>query len=186
MVVALAVLLLAGGCGAGWLALRPGARSERPVPLGAAFDPPEPAQAVVFVSGAVEHPGLYRVSTGARLSDALAAAGGLGPDADLGRLPDLAGRVHDGKQVNIPFTRSSARGGGAAPGGRPRVDVNTASVDELRAVAGMPLGLPEAIVEARSTFGPFGSLAQVKALLGLDTPTWAGLRTELRAGTVTR
>jgi competence protein ComEA len=155
--------------------------------LSAAIDPPAPTELLIYVSGAVVQPGLYRLSSAARIADAIAAAGGFTADADRGKLPNLAARVHDGKQVNVPFRRGA--GGSAGSTSIPfadRVDVNTASVDELRAVPGMPLGVPEAIVDARSNFGPFASLAQLKSDLGLDSVTFATLRPLLRASNATR
>src|SRR6266849_3210412 len=55
-------------------------------------DVPAPARLLVHVVGAVEHPGLYRMKRGDRVYDAIAAAGGLSVEADITRLPNLAGR----------------------------------------------------------------------------------------------
>jgi competence protein ComEA len=175
LVAVLGVLLAAGGGVVGWLALRPAAAATAPAPALTELDPGAPAAALVFVSGAVAHPGLYRLSAGARIADAIAAAGGITPDADPGRLPDLASRVHDGHQVNVPFGKSGTRTSTAG-----KLDVNSATLDELRAVPGMPLGLPEAIVDYRTQFGPFRSLTDMRMLLGLDGPTLTGLRPYLR------
>ena len=103
LLAAVAVLLHVGGGG-------PGA-----VPAAAPAEPLEaaaPAAALVHVSGAVAHPGLYRLSPAARVADAVAAAGGITADADPGRMPDLAARVHDGRQVNVPFRRAGAAAAG--------------------------------------------------------------------------
>lgn len=120
-------------------------------------------EVLVFVSGAVEHPGLYRLARDARVADAIAAAGGLTDAADPGRLPDLAAKVRDGRQVNVPFRRTAGTRTAAA-----KIDINTASLDELRAIPGMPLGLPEAIVEARDAWGGFASLTELRTALGVD------------------
>ncbi|HET9051788.1 MAG TPA: helix-hairpin-helix domain-containing protein, partial [Candidatus Dormibacteraeota bacterium] len=117
-------------------------------------------------------------------ADAVAAAGGVTTDADTGRLPNLSERVHDGKQVNVPFRRSTSGGGSASVS--TRLDVNAATADELRAIPTMPIGLAEAIVDARATFGPFQSLSQMKNTLGLDSQTFTAIRPYLRAGTSTR
>jgi competence protein ComEA len=179
--VGLAVLL--GGTGtllrAG--AARPAAtQGPAPVPAGDQLEAPVRAAALVFVSGAVEHPGLYRLSPTARVADAVAAAGGIGADADPGRLPNLAATVHDGRQVNVPFRRPTAGGVAGTRGGR--VDLNSATADELRALPGMPDGLPEAIVEARSLWGPFASVSDLRTLLGVDAATLASLRRQLGVG----
>lgn len=181
VVALLGVLLVAGGGAVGWLALRPTttARGTALSPL-TALDPGAPALALVFVSGAVVRPGLYHLSPDARIADAIAAAGGLTPQADSGRLPNLAARLHDAHQVNVPFLRG---GRGTFSGRLPwaqRLDVNTASFDELRAIPGMPLGLAEAIVDYRDQFGPFRALSDLRVQLGIDSPTVTGLRLYLR------
>jgi competence protein ComEA len=171
------VLLLAAGV-VGWSSLRPASSvAASPVAADQAADPAPAAEALVFVSGAVVRPGLYHLSAGARVADAIAAAGGMTPDADPGKLPDLAARVHDGRQVNVPFLRTSRSGTRIAA---TRLDINTAAVDELRAIPGMPAGLPEAIVDARTTWGPFTNLSQLHTLLDVDTATVAALRPYLR------
>lgn len=155
-----ALLLLLG---AGALGLRAAGAAASPPPPAAPADA-APSTILVFVSGAVLHPGLYDLSPDARVSDAIAAAGGLLPDADPSRLPDLAGRVHDGKQVNVPFRGGSTRGSSKAA----RLDVNSASVAELEQVPGMPAGLPQAIVDHRSMWGPFHTLTELRDDLGVD------------------
>ena len=60
------------------------------------IDVPAPAGLMVHVVGAVEHPGLYRMRRGDRVYDVIAAAGGLSVEADITRLPNLAGRLKDG------------------------------------------------------------------------------------------
>jgi competence protein ComEA len=161
-----AVLLHAGGGG-------PAVAVGAPAALGEPLDAPAAAASLVHVSGAVARPGLYRLSTGARVADAVAAAGGVTVEADPGRLPDLAAPVHDGRQVNVPFRRA----GGAAGGSR--LDLNTASVEELRGLPAMPEGLPEAIVESRAQWGPFAGVSELHTRLGVDAATVAALRPHL-------
>jgi competence protein ComEA len=170
--VALAVagaLTLAGG--AGWLAVHQAA-AQAPIPVGETVNPPAPPTVLVFVSGAVAHPGLYELSPAARVADALAAAGGITPGADPGHLPDLAGRVHDGRQINVPFLKSGTTAA--------KLDINSAAVDELDAVPGMPPGLGGEIVAYREQWGPFTSLSQLHAVLGVDSATLTGLGHYLR------
>src|SRR5580693_2856944 len=132
------VLLLAAV--AGWSVLHQAAAAA-PVPVGETVDPPAPPTVLVFVSGAVEHPGLYELSPDARVADALAAAGGITTLADPGHLPDMAERVHDGRQINVPFLKSGTTAA--------KLDINSAAEDELDAVPGMPPGLGGEIVAYR-------------------------------------
>lgn len=176
VVAALGVLLAAGGGVVGWLSLRPAAAPGRVAGAGfSALDPAAPALLLVFVSGAVVRPGLYHLSPDARVADAIAAAGGLAPGADPGRIPNLAARIHDAHQVNVPFLRSTGTRTLSA-----RLDINTATLDQLLAVPGMPLGLPQAIVDYREQFGPFRALSDLRLQLGVDGPTVTGLRPYLR------
>lgn len=133
-------------------------------------DAPTDTSVLVFVSGAVEHPGLYRLSPDARIADAIAAAGGILPNADMGKLPDLAAKVHDGKQINVPFAKGSSSGAAVV-----KVDVNSAGIEELSAIPGMPAGLPQAIIDYRSQYGPFASLAEMRDVLGVDHTLMTGL-----------
>lgn len=123
----------------------------------------------VYVSGAVLHPGMYQLPRGARLADAIDAAGGLLPDADPNKLPNLAGRLTDGKQVKVARR-------GATSAAASRVDINSASIDELLAVPGVDQQLAEAIVNERDDYGPFYALTDLHNLLGLDTTVVAALR----------
>lgn len=128
--------------------------------------PASTATLLVFVSGAVAHPGLYELASGARIADAIAAAGGLLPTADPGHLPNLAGLVHEGHQVNVPFRKSSAATSA-------RIDVNSAGMSELEEIPGMTTPLAQAIIDTRTTWGPFSSLSDMRTRLGLDTGTTA-------------
>lgn len=169
-VLAGAAVLLAAAAALGWAAAHPSQASARRLPPAPAVDAGAPTLALVFVSGAVVHPGLYRLSPNARIADAIAAAGGLTPDADQGRLPDLAATIHEGKQVNVPFRRTTSRVAAT------RLDINTASLDELAAIPTMPYGLAEAIVDYRTQFGAFRSMSELRTMLGVDGPTVTGLR----------
>jgi competence protein ComEA len=156
----------------GWAAVRP-ATAPAPAPVAQALDPPASQNVLVFVSGAVAHPGMYQLSPDARVADAIAAAGGVTSLANPSKMPNLAARVHDGRQVNVPFASASS-------GSTARVDINSASEDELDAVPGMPPGLAAAIAQYRNEWGPFTALSQLHTVLGVDSTTVSGLGHYLR------
>ncbi|MBV8912427.1 MAG: SLBB domain-containing protein, partial [Acetobacteraceae bacterium] len=87
---------------------------------------------LVSVSGAVAHPGLYRVAKGERAYAAIAAAGGLTSEADPNKLPNLAARLKDGQEVKVPARQA----GGRSSGSSSRVSLNSATVDQLTAIPG--------------------------------------------------
>lgn len=163
------VVLLAAA--AGWSVLHQAAAAA-PVPVGETVDPPAPPTVLVFVSGAVAHPGLYELSPDARVADAIAAAGGVTTLADPGHLPNMAQRVNDGRQVNVPFMKAGTTAA--------KLDINTAAEADLDAVPGMPPGLAGEIVQYRNEWGPFTSMSQLHADLGVDSATVTGLEHYLR------
>lgn len=115
---------------------------------------------VVHVAGAVRRPGLVTLSDGARVADAIDAAGGLGPRVDPARLSaelNLAARVADGERVVVPSRDDPtpvAVGGGPGPaaGGAAAsgpVDLNRATASELDALPGIGPATSAKIIAAR-------------------------------------
>lgn len=123
---------------------------------------------VVDVEGAVVHPGIVELAAGSRVADAIIAAGGYGPDADLAAAAaqvNLAAQVRDGQQILVPLIGSpSASGGGTATDGL--VDLNSASPEALDALPGIGPVTVEKIVAARAeqTFASLEELVTRKVL----------------------
>jgi competence protein ComEA len=132
---------------------------------------------MVYVSGAVVNPGLYRMPASLRIGDALAAAGGLLADADPDRLPNLAGKLSDGKQIKVARLKAGATRSGAVA----KVDINSADAATLAAVPGIDPALAQAIVDYRNGYGPFASVSELKTALGLDASTLSAIRRYLTA-----
>jgi len=173
-------LLLGVGAVAGAYLYSSAAVKTQPVQAAAApanVDVPAPAGLLVHVLGAVEHPGLYRMKRGDRVYDAIAAAGGLSPDADLSKLPNLAGRLSDGKQVKVARLKASTSRSGAPA----KVDINSADAATLASVPGVDPALAQAIVDYRNGYGPFASVTELKTALGLDASTLGAIRRYLTA-----
>lgn len=139
-------------------------------------NPPVTSTVLVFVSGAVVQPGLYHLAPDARVTDAIAAAGGMTSAADPAHLPNLSERVHDGRQVNVPFVKSGSSSSSVAS----RADLNSATLGELSAIPGMPQGLPDAIIEYRTQWGGFTSVSDLTSALGVDKTTLSLLRPYVR------
>jgi competence protein ComEA len=128
---------------------------------------------IVYVNGAVQHPGLYTIGATLRVSDAIVAAGGLTQDADPNCLPNLAAHVKDAKQVAVPFT------GHCAKAKKGKLDINTATREQLLLVPGMDGPLADAIIKYRGDFGGFIALTELKSALGLDANTYKQLAKSL-------
>lgn len=118
------------------------------------IDAPMPAAITVHVTGEVAHPGLVDLAAGSRIADAIAAAGGTLPSADLGAL-NLAAPVRDGERVHI-----GAEGPGGATGPAPDdglVHLNEASEADLERLPGVGPVLAARILDHRNQHGPFAA-----------------------------
>jgi competence protein ComEA len=138
------------------------AASNHPALTNSALDVPPPAGLLVHVIGAVENPGLYRLSRGGRVYDAIAAAGGLSPDADLTKLPNLAGRLKDGEQVKVAFAKTTS--GTVIT----RTNLNTATLEELVTVPGFTEAFAQDVIDYRTSFGGFQNTRELVDILGMS------------------
>jgi competence protein ComEA len=138
------------------------AASTHLVPANPAVDVPPAAGLLVHVIGAVENPGLYRVPRGGRVYDAIAAAGGLSPDADLTKLPNLAGRLKDGEQVKVAFAKTTS--GTTIT----RTNLNTATLDELETIPGFNEAFAQEVIDYRTNFGGFQNSRELVDVLGMS------------------
>jgi competence protein ComEA len=127
-----------------------------------ALDLPSQPGLLVHVIGAVENPGLYRLPRGDRVFDAIAAAGGFSPDADMSRLPNLAGRLKDGEQVKVPFAKTTS---GTVT---VRVNLNTATLEELETVPGFTAEFAQGCIDYRVNFGGFQNMRELVDILGMS------------------
>jgi len=125
-------------------------------------DVPAPAGLMVHVVGAVEHPGLYRMRRGDRVYDVIAAAGGLSVEADITRLPNLAGRLKDGEQVKVPFAKGSTGTLVIA-----RTNLNFATLEELEVVPGFTPAFALEVIDYRTNFGGFQNTRELVDILGM-------------------
>ncbi|MFJ2533993.1 helix-hairpin-helix domain-containing protein [Microbacterium maritypicum] len=135
----------------------------------------------VHVLGAVEKPGLYVLDLDARLVDALAAAGGTTPDADLTAV-NLARVLEDGEQVVVPAAGAAggAPGGAAPPPGDDRIDLNAADQAALETLPRIGPALAERIIAWREENGRFTSVDDLLAVPGIGEKLLAGLRDGVR------
>ena len=128
-----------------------------PQPLEIRFDDPalDGAAIEVYVTGAVQEPGVYPLREGDRIEDALAAAGGTMQDADTESL-NLALRVRDQDQIAVP-RRDEVAGAAvtSSPSADTRIDINSATAQELDALPGIGEVYSQRIVDSRIAEGPF-------------------------------
>lgn len=156
---------------------------------------PESAGVVVHVAGAVHEPGVVELPAGARVADAVAAAGGEQTDAELAAV-NLARPLVDGEQVYVPRVGEEPPGsaGGAAPppdagagtgAGEPAgdggvVDLNTADLAALDTLPGVGPAIAQRILEWRDANGPFHSVEELLEVSGIGPATLDKLRERVR------
>ncbi len=152
-----------------------GSRGPAPPPP-ISFTVPSPAGTAtiaVHVAGAVARPGVVELSAGARVADAVAAAGGAAAAADLSGV-NLAAPVSDGGQVVVP-TRSEGAGVSLRAGGG-KVRLNSATAAALEALPGVGPVTAERIVAHREQHGPFASVEDLLDVPGIGEGKLAALR----------
>ncbi len=184
----------------------PAAPPEAEVPGAASGAPSGEAPGgglLVHVVGEVARPGLVTLADGARVADAVEAAGGVTRKGDLTAV-NLARTVVDGEQLYVPkpgepvpgggagpgtagSAASGAGAGGAAPGAAGggsggTVDINAADAVGLEELPGVGPSIARAIVEWRETNGAFASVDELDDVPGIGPATLDELRDSARVG----
>ncbi len=157
----------------------------------AAAEMPPAAEMVVHVAGAVNRPGIVRLAAGARVIEAIEAAGGAAGDADLDQL-NLAAPLADGTQVRVPHQGETvpapispaapAGGNGPAAVGPPPVvvDLNRATAAELDQLPGIGPALAAAIVTWRTDHGQFKRIDDLLDVPGIGPAKLSDLADRVR------
>lgn len=148
-------------------------------PAGATGSPSEEVVMLVDVAGWVRHPGVYEFAGDARVIDAIEAAGGARPGAQLESL-NLAAQLVDGTQVLVLRQGAEAPapvgGGGRGVVAGGLVNVNTATLDQLDTLPGIGPVTAQAIIDYRTESGPFTSVDQLDDVSGIGEVTLAEIR----------
>lgn len=161
----------------------------------AAGESPEPSGVVVVhVAGAVHEPGVVELPVGARVGEAVAAAGGEQADAELAAV-NLARPLVDGEQVYVPRVGEASPGaaggapapdsGGVPPAGQPAaeggvVDLNSADLAALDTLPGVGPAIAQRILEWREANGPFHSVEELLEVSGIGPATLDKIRERVR------
>ncbi|MGW8763218.1 helix-hairpin-helix domain-containing protein [Streptomyces sp. NPDC055815] len=203
------VLLVAGGLAGGyfWTGRPEAVRAPElvraavpavpavPAPVGATVPAPAPvpkagasgARVVVDIGGKVRRPGVLTLPAGSRVADALRAAGGAEPGADLTGV-NRARVLFDGEQVLVGLPGPPAGGsgpGGGAGGGVPGgpgapLSLNTATAEQLDGLPGVGPVLAQHIVDHRTEHGGFRSVGELREVNGIGERRFADLEPLVR------
>jgi len=141
---------------------------------------PTPLPFVVQVSGEVRKPGVYSLPAGSRVVDAIQAAGGLLPQADV-QAVNQAAPIQDGELIWIPAIRPTATPPPFVPAAETGIPIqttpaitptfpislNSASVEDLQALPGIGPKLAQRIIDYRLSHGLFASIEDIQAVDGI-------------------
>jgi competence protein ComEA len=145
---------------------------------------PTPATINVYVTGAVNKPDVYALPLNAIVKDAIAAAGGATAEADLERL-NLATRLADQMEVYVPRQGEAAPSppNGSAPDSpAEKININTASVEELDKLPGIGPAIAKAIIDYRAKNGPFKQIADINDVKGIGDALFEKIKDQITVG----
>lgn len=145
------------------------------------------SEVYVDVDGAVVTPGVYRLREGARVAQAIDAAGGLTPEADVTGL-NRASKVTDGQKIHVPtvgeqqasIAEAGVDGGASASSGvsgaTGLVNINTASAAELQTLSGIGPSMAQSIIDERTKNGAFASVDDLMRVSGIGEKKLAKIK----------
>ncbi len=145
------------------------------------------ANITVYVTGAVNKPGMVTVKEGARVGDAVNTCGGLLPTADQERI-NMAQVLKDGEQVKVPerktaptasFKGSEQKAGSTAKENGGLININTADEKELDSLPGIGPAMAKRIIEYRETEGSFQRIEDIKKIKGIGEAKFAKIRDKI-------
>ena len=188
-VAALGVVLVAGIVMISFLLSRPGQNGSieiHPPPSTPTQSPTaSPSPLNVYVTGAVKVQGVVEVSPGARVQDAVSAAGGARGDADLIRC-NLAALLYDGQHLHVPAVGEAVPAAvqdgqeGAAP--EQIVNINSATIEELTLLPGVGDATAAKIVAHRHEHGLFSTIKEIMDVPGIGQSKFDGFKERITVG----
>ncbi len=131
---------------------------------------------VVYVTGAVESPGVYTLPPASRVEAVIAAAGGFATDASTTSV-NLAATIHDGQSIHVPSSNEQPAPSLPAVdqqgiiNSTGLIDINTATIEELEQLPGIGPTKAEAIVQFRDSNGSFRSTDDLLLVPGIGEST---------------
>ncbi len=145
----------------------------------------------VHVAGAVVEPGMYTLDAGARVDDAVKAAGGFVEDANDQSL-NLARKLEDGEQLIVPNkeeitdsgdAREDASNGGAPSAAQPdtegKVNINNASAAELTSLKGIGEATADKIIADREENGSFEKASDIMRVSGIGEKKYQAIKEQI-------
>jgi len=155
------------------------APTATPLPAPVRAKPAAAKLLVIDVAGAVRRAGLYRLRSGSRIDDAIAAAGGPTSKAQLDSV-NLAAPVADGEQIVVPGSGAAGVAAASPPaaGSSPSapLDLNSATLEQLEGLPGIGPVTAQKILDFRQAHGAFHSVAELEGVPGIGPAHMAQLK----------
>ena len=141
------------------------------------------SEIVVYISGAVNKPGVFKMPNHARVIDLVTAAGGLALEADVSKI-NMAQLVKDGMHIHVAARPVVLSGGdtlAAVSKGKvdTKININTADKNELDALPGIGPSLAERILEYRQANGSFSDIDELKKVTGIGPSKFEKLKDKI-------
>ncbi len=173
-----------------------------PTPIVTTPRPSDATRIIIHIAGAVKSPGVYTLTNGQRVNEALDKAGGPLPEADLEQL-NLAAKALDATMLYVPkkqepvkpateasylgksgkssyLSKPIAESRGTKAKGSGVVNLNTASASELESIPGIGPSTAQKILDYRNEHGGFGSIDELRAVKGIGAKKLEKMRKFLR------
>jgi competence protein ComEA len=151
---------------------------------------PTPAMVRVYVTGAVVNSDVYFLSQGSIIKDAILAAGGFTQDADPEQI-NQALELKDQQQIHVPrqgeenppppvqdgpANDSNTDDSSPAPATGERININTATLDQLDTLPGIGPAIAQRIIDYREKIGGFKDIEQITEVSGIGEATFAKIK----------
>jgi competence protein ComEA len=137
-----------------------------------------PEEIVVHISGQVHNPGIVKLEPGARVIDAVNAAGGLKKDADLDKI-NLARKLQDEEKIYIPKIGEDISENISyfqnPAGGSNKININTCTKEELMSLPGIGEVLADRIIQYREKT-PFKKIEDLMNVSGIGEKKFESIK----------
>lgn len=200
-------LLWAGGCGKNQKVYFSGMEEQTAAPLTEADAQPQAAEAYeirdasepvqqvtepareayVYVCGAVVRPGVYPITEGMRMFEAIELAGGFTEAADEQWL-NQAEILHDGQRLYVytreetqqmAWTEAAGAGTGLGEADSGKINLNTATREELMTLPGIGEAKADAVLSYREEHGAFGSIEEIQNIPGIKSAVFSKIKDQI-------
>jgi competence protein ComEA len=182
-IVMLAILIVAGSFYSFWQKNFVGevASSNEALAKGAPISEEKTSEIIIYITGAVNKPGVYKASQNARIFEIVTMAGGLTSEADETKI-NMAQSVKDGMHIHVvekivPGNTISGNAINTKAGNK--VNINTADKSQLDTLPGVGPAMAERIIEYRQTSGGFKDIEELKKVQGIGSSKFEKLKEKI-------